>query len=263
MPKSDPASIALEMYEFEAEGSRANTGAGGRQEGAGFEKVVRRWWAAVDADLVRAGATRHLFDQNRRRWARLSRGERSLIIPASTAAAPQTPSTDADTRWLETNFLTETIVESFARSQPDRIAKYPPSIGPYGGSEYPTIYTGLQTQFDDTVILEDRGVLKEKILLEYKSAKSTQGRQIDGNAHERLSFQMMQYLEIATRYTKCSFVVLANGAFVRYRNKYHVNFHMQADRLRNFAWFDMEHACTPDEFNRLHNRLRTWLLGTK
>lgn len=86
-------------------------------------------------------------------------------------------------------------------------------------------------------------------MLEYKTAKSSAGRQIDGNA-VRPSFQIMQYLEVATRYTKCGLMVMANGAFVRYRNKYHVNFHVQADRLENFAWFSMEHACTTTEYTR-------------
>jgi len=115
----------------------------------------------------------------------------------------------------------------------EAIGRYAPDTGPFAGSQYPGIYSGLTTKFDDTVVLEDGGVLREKLLLEYKTAKSSRQRQIDGNAHERLSFQIMQHLEVATRYTKCSLVVLANGAFIRYRNKYHVNFHVQADRLAN------------------------------
>jgi hypothetical protein len=251
-------SVAQAMFDFEATGSRANTGAGGRQEGAGFEKLVRQWWTAVSDELVQAGATSTVFDQGGKRWRRLRHySGRTLILPAPTA--PETTETTQEVRWLETRFKTESLVEAFG--QPERLTRYAPEIGPYAGSNYPNIYQGLETQFDDTVVLEENGVLREKILLEYKSAKSTAGTQIDGNAHERLSFQMMQYLEIATRYTRCSFVVLANGAFVRYRNKYHVNFHMQADRLRNFIWFNMEHACTPAEFARLHARLRDWLLG--
>jgi hypothetical protein len=95
--------------------------------------------------------------------------------------------------------------------------------------------------------------------MEYKTAKSSAQRQIDGNAHERLSFQIMQYLEVATRYTKCSLMVMANGAFIRYRNKYHINFHVQADRLTNFSWFSMEHACTASEYARFLSGLLCWL----
>jgi len=154
------------------------------------------------------------------------------------------------------------LVESFP-SEAEAIRRYAPTTGPYAARAYPTIYSGLTTKFDDTVVLVEGGVLREKILLEYKTAKSSKRRQIDGNAHERLSFQIMQYLEVATRYTKCSLMVIANGAFVRYRNKYHVNFHVQADRLKNFSWFSMEHACTAVEYTGFLKALLSWLfLGT-
>lgn len=121
------------------------------------------------------------------------------------------------------------------------------------------MFDGLKTKFDDTVLLEESDVLKHKFLFEYKTAKSTRGQQIDGNAHERLSFQIMQYLEVATRYPQCSLVVLANGAFARYRNKYHVSFKVQADRLRCFKWFEMQHLCTSTEYARLVRRLLDWI----
>ena len=73
----------------------------------------------------------------------------------------------------------------------------------------------------------------------------------------------MQYLEVATRYTRCSLQVMANGAFIRYRNKYHVNFHVQAERLRNFAWFDMGYACTAEEYERFLAGLLSWLFDGK
>ncbi len=43
-------------------------------------------------------------------------------------------------------------------------------------------------------------------------------------------------LEATTRYAKRSLVALASRAFVRYRDKRHVSFRVQADRLRSFAW---------------------------
>ncbi|RMH52448.1 MAG: hypothetical protein D6682_01885 [Zetaproteobacteria bacterium] len=137
--------------------------------------------------------------------------------------------------------------------------EYAPDSGRFSGQGYLAIYDRLATIFDDTVVLVENGVLREKVLLEYKTAKSSSGDRIDGNAHERLSFQIMQYLEVATQYTRCSFFVLANGAFVRYRNKYHVSFHMQADRLSNFAWFTMRYACTLPEYERFLNELLAWL----
>lgn len=49
----------------------------------------------------------------------------------------------------------------------------------------------------------------------------------------------------------------------RYRNKYHVNFHVQVDRLANFSWFSMEHACTVTEYSRFLSGLLSWLFEGK
>ena len=142
---------------------------------------------------------------------------------------------------------------------PDATARYAPPTGPFAGEEYPAMFAGMGTRFDDTVVLADGGVLVEKILLEYKTGKSSKGVRLDANVHERLSFQVMQYLEVATRYPSCSLLVIANGAFARYRNKYHVNFRVQADRLRRFRWFDMAHACTAAEVVAVADGLLRWL----
>jgi len=129
------------------------------------------------------------------------------------------------------------------------------------GERYPDMYCGLKTGFDDTIILCDGGVLVKKILLEYKSAKASGGKHIDGNAHERLSYQIMQYLEVATRFTKCSFAVVGNGAFIRYKNKYHATFNVQLDRLSCFSWFCMRYMCCSGEYISFARELVEWLSG--
>jgi len=164
----------------------------------------------------------------------------------------------AQHRWLEVRFGVSDLITAFP-TKAEAIRKYAPQVGPYAGELYPELYSESTTKFDDTVVLMDKGQLYEKILLEYKTAKSSTGRHIDGNAHERLTFQIMQYLEVATRYTQCSLVVLANGAFIRYRNKYHVSFHVQAERLMNFAWFSMEYRCNAVEYTHFLEGLLSWL----
>jgi hypothetical protein len=161
-------------------------------------------------------------------------------------------------RWLELIFPVQELVANFP-TEADAVFRYSPRSGPYSASNYPAMFKGLTTKFDDTIVLEEDGVLKEKILLEYKTAKSSKQRNLDGNAHERLTFQIMQYLEVATRYTKCSLIVLANSAFIKYKNKYHVNFHIQADRLSNFSWFIMRHICTEGQYMQLVEGLMEWL----
>lgn len=246
------------MERFEASESVANTGTGSRREGEGYERLIGELWEAVRRDAAEHGATCTLVaGVGNRRWARLAVADRALFLPNNPHAPVSDPGAQPS-RWLEVVFPVTELVASFP-SEAEAIQRYAPLAGPYAGPQYPGIYSGLSTKFDDTLVLEEAGVLREKILMEYKTAKSSGGRQIDGNAHERLSFQIMQYLEVATRYTKCSLMVMANGAFVRYRNKYHINFHVQADRLTNFSWFSMEHACTATEYTRFLSGLLSWL----
>ncbi|GIK18344.1 MAG: hypothetical protein AMXMBFR77_11320 [Phycisphaerales bacterium] len=246
------------MEAFEASESIANTGTGARREGEDFERLIARLWLSIRGLAEAGGATVSVVAGARsRRYAKLTVGTRSVFVPTSASDGVTNPNAE-QSRWLEVVFGVTDLIAAFP-TEVEAVRKYAPEAGPYAGPRYPTIYNGLTTKFDDTVVLVDGGVLREKILLEYKTAKSSAGRQIDGNAHERLSFQIMQYLEVATHYTKCSLMVMANGAFIRYRNKYHVNFHVQADRLKNFAWFSMEHACTTTEYTRFLTGLLSWL----
>ena len=238
-------------------------------EGGEFEVLVQLMWNSFSDVCEAGGAVRTQENGARFRkklvWHRhvvhrLVVGDRQLIIPFQDVRDNEPGITGP--RWLETEFAVQELVDGFPGTA-NAIRNYAPATGPFAGEQYPQMYAGMSTGFDDTVVLVEAGVLREKILLEYKTAKSSTGGQIDGNAHERLSFQIMQYLEAATRYTKCSFVVLANGAFVRYKNKYHVNFNVQAERLRNFAWFSMEHACTTAGYTRFLSGLLSWLFEGK
>ena len=254
------------IEDFEATESRAQTGTGSRREGGAFEDLIAELWLAFGTYCEGRGATRSeepgATFRKSLAWRkhvvqRLEYDNRALIIPHSHEASGADKKDDP--RWLETEYRAEDLVSSYPGEE-EAARRYAPEDGPYSGDGYPAIYTGLSTGFDDTIVLVEDDVLREKILLEYKTAKSSKGRQIDGNAHERLSFQMMQYLEASTRYTSCSFVIMANGAFTKYRNKYHVNFHIQADRMRCFAWFSMQYAATKHEYLSFLNGLAHWLI---
>ena len=254
----DLAALISEMEAFEASESVEKTGTGSRREGEGFERLVGQMWVAFRRTAEKGGARVSATEPvGQRHYAKLAVESRALIVPA-TSEDTRALGVAGPSRWLETTFPVAGLIASYP-GEAEAIARYSPDRGPFSNQDYPAMYSGLKTKFDDTLVLQDGGVLKEKILLEYKTAKSSRGTQIDGNAHERLSFQVMQYLEVATRYTKCSFVVLANGAFIRYRNKYHVNFHVQADRLANFSWFSMQHACSTTEYSRFLTSLLKWL----
>lgn len=245
---------------FEAASSRANTGTGARREGDEFQILIKELWNYFRLFAERNQAQSEIvIASDKRKYARLSVANRMLFIPVPSNIVVSA-SVSNQLKWLEVTFPVQSLIANFP-GEDEIIKKYAPTEGKYSGSRYPEIYKGMTTEFDDTIVLVRDGILYEKILLEYKTAKSSKGDRIDGNAHERLSFQIMQYLEVATRYTRCSLFVIANNAFVRYKNKYHVNFHIQAERLSNFCWFYMSYACTVKEYKQLLSSLLSWLFN--
>lgn len=250
--------ICGEMERFEASKSVEKTGTGSRREGAAFETLVRQMWEEFSDVLIKNGSKDGTAPKG---YVLHHYQGRGLLLP-STYGGRFTSTARMGHGWNWHIFEVEDLVEKFPGTS-EAADRYAPTSGPYAGDKYPAIFTGLSTKFDDSIVLIDKGVLREKILLEYKTGKSSKGKAIDGNAHERLSFQMMQYLEVATLYTRCSFAVFANGAFARYRNKYHVNFHIQAERLSNFAWFSMEYMCTKSKYERFLLGLQKWLIEGK
>ena len=254
-PTQQLARIAARLENFEASASRPNTGTGSRREGDQFEHIGRTFWSALASYLASHGAHLAHTSIGRRTWTRITMRSRSLYLPVHHQKAREPHGVPE--LWLRLKYPISDIVEAYP-GQHEAIKRYAPSRGPFAGPRYPNMYEGLSTTFDDAILLEEAGILREKILVEYKTAKSSKRRQIDGNAHERLSFQIMQYLEIATRYPRCTLVVLTNGAFVRYRNKYHVSFHIQRDRMAAFSWFRMEYLCERRDYARFVRRLIDW-----
>lgn len=258
LPTRRLKALADSIYDLEAAGSRSNTGTGSRREGDRFEELVLAFWEALADYAVEQHAFRtRLRGPSNSGWTRLDYEDRSLWLPGNSGASVRAAD-PRDSRWLDLRYAVSDLVATFPGTE-EAVSRYGPDTGPFSGEMYPTIYERRKTAFDGAIVLVERDVLREKILLEYKTAKSTRGIAIDGNAHERLSFQILQYLEVATRYSACSFAVIVNGAFTKYRNKYHVNFRVQADRLRVFRWFDMDYLATVSEYTRLVDGLCGWL----
>lgn len=254
--------IANRMEKFEASRSTPNTGAGSRKEGNRFEHLARDFWTEMYKQLEgQGGISVKLLRLNSKRWFRIEYSTRAIYLPVSSnfvSSSDLGKYREERPEWLSRSFGVSELVKKFP-GEAEAIARYAPSTGRFSGKCYPQMYGGMKTHFDDTIVLEESGTLVEKFLIEYKTAKSSDQSKMDGNVHERLTFQMMQYLEAATRYTKCSFAVIANGAFIRYQNKYHVNFHIQADRLSNFRWFSMRHMSSAQEYLDFAERLMIWL----
>lgn len=247
--------IALQMQEFEASASVKRTGPGERTEGNQFESLVMNFWT-IFADTLTG--EKHIVTNGTQRWLRVQTGNKSVYLP--TKITTGYPPSNLGVRWLNSKYYVTDLVKAYP-GEDHVVDLYAPQIGPYQSHSYPQMYSDLTTNFDDVIVLEEAGVLKEKILLEYKTAKSSTGQRVDGNAHERLSFQMMQYLEVATRYPKCSMYVFTNGAFVKYKNKYHVSFHVQTERLSAYSWFEMVYMSEVAEYQILVTKLQKFLLG--
>lgn len=253
MSSAELRRVAEALDRYEASESVANTGTGTRREGEKFEHLVRELWTVLADQCVEAGAERRgVVRAGTHAWVGLTVAERTLFLPAATTTPG--PAIEAPPAWFQLAFRVSDQVDERA------VAGYAPALGPYAGARYPDMYARMTTCFDDTIVLDDGGVLHDKVLLEYKSAKSSLKKCVDGNAHERLSYQVMEYLEIAVRHRPCSLLVVANGAFARYRNKYHLGFRVQADRLASrFPEFSMQHACTAPEYEARASSLALWL----
>lgn len=258
LPSADKQLMRLagQLEAFEASRSRPRTGTGSRREGERFESLVRRFWRRLGHILAKLPSTSScVVSVGRRRYRHLSRRSRSLFLP--TTDEP-THALHLPPEWFDVSFDVDQLIGRYPGFQ-TAVQRYAPRSGPYAATKYPRMFSGMQTTFDDTILLVECDTLRNKLLLEYKTAKSSKGTQIDGNAHERLSFQIMQFLEIATHFPRATLLLVANGAYVRYRNKYHVNFHVQADRLSAFAWFNMKQLYEKDDYLGFSNCLTAWL----
>lgn len=137
-----------------------------------------------------------------------------------------------------------------------------PEEGLYSGEKYANIHKGLSIEFDGTILFIESGVLRRKVLLECKSAKSSNGLKLDANVHERFSYQSLEYLELATLYPQTQLLLMTNDAFVRYKNKYHTGFGVHSLRLGNaFSWYNFDMVSTTSQYVRLFKSWRDWLEG--
>lgn len=168
--------------------------------------------------------------------------------------------------WLLREFTVSELIRNHLGEGPYNFAPPTPrdSIA-YYGENYPHLFRGKKTKFDWAMALSLNGVLVEKMLFEYKSAKSSGGETVDGNAHERLAFQALQYLEVASQMTSCSLNVVMSSAFAKYRNKYHPSFNQQSIRLGDaFRWFKMRLFMCHSEYTALFSMLSAFLIeGTR
>jgi hypothetical protein len=125
---------------------------------------------------------------------------------------------------------------------------------------YKQIYRGLKTNFDGVILFVEGDELFSRNLVEIKSAKSSNRERIDGNAHERFSYQNLDYVEISAIYPRTELLLLTNDAYVRYRNKYHTGFAVHALRLSQaFSWYKFSMVSSAGQYFRLFEGWIDWL----
>jgi hypothetical protein len=134
----------------------------------------------------------------------------------------------------------------------------------FAETAYKQIYRGLKTNFDGVILFVEGDELFSKNLVEIKSAKSSNRERIDGNAHERFSYQNLDYVEISAIYPRIELLLLTNDAYVRYRNKYHTGFAVHALRLsRAFSWYKFSMVSSAGQYFRLFEGWIDWLNGRR
>lgn len=240
------------------------TAAGTRQEGREFEAAVRAGWIIFAGEMTKI-ATIHVVEPQRegqRRGIKMAsrRDDRAIFFDYSSDMAEFAEGDvheDVPPDWLAKTFLVSDLVGpgpySFAPPTPADSPKY-------WGDNYPAMFAGMTTSFDFSGALVASGALKEKLLYEVKYAKSTDGNRLDGNAHERLGYQVLQYLELAQRFGSCSLNVIAGGAFSLYRNKYHPGFNAMANRLNEmFQQVQLRFAACRSDYIALFDVLARFL----
>jgi hypothetical protein len=253
--------IARQLEVFEAKKSVSNTGAGTRRDGRAFEDLMLKFWSSFADYCESKGANLYFVKsakQGKKIYVVVEHKGRKLVIPAEdsgqTSVVKYAP-------WLKRTYTESEILAANADLMP-LVAASAPKKGRFAGILYLKMFEKKKTEFDDTYLLIEDDHLVLKGFLEYKTAKSSKGKAADGNAHERLSFQMLQFLEIQPIINaKCRLDVFANGAFVRYENKYHFAFTRQIARLSSAFDFSASYNSAVNDYLERVSELEKWIFA--
>lgn len=272
--------VAQSIAYYEGEGSRAGEPAGSSERGREFEVIVAssfsrtiRHFAQQNHFVVTAGrignntAVKVAHRDKVILFAFAGRETERRLVQGLQVEAPLLQGIDPErlSEWIRMSYAVEIWTNPRLPQLDERgwIPKSDERIV-YADDRYQELYAGLTTSFDATIVYlvkqEERYYLHKKCLVECKSAKSSGGERVDGNAHERFSFQNLEYLEIATLYPRCELLLLTNDAYVRYRNKYHSGFGVHALRLSNaFSWYHFRIVTTTEQYLQLFRSWEEWL----
>lgn len=260
--------LAAEIAAFVSPPSRRGAPAGSAEGGAKFEKLLFRSFASFALSL---GPAIDVFtgEYQKKKFTVINNavGERAIVFNTRLPfeREPSVKMFDLPPDWLRVAYSVKGLL---SESLGDEVYDFAPPTEndspKYHNRKYLQMVGNRRTVFDFSAVLLEKNTLLNKILFEFKSSKSSNGRSIDGNAHERLSYQTLQYLEIAQLYPKVSFVVVESSAMSKYENKYHPTFNQQAHRLSSvFGNFSMWFLACESDYYRLFQSLGDFVLDGK
>ncbi len=118
-------------------------------------------------------------------------------------------------------------------------------------------------RFKGVIGLIEEGCPPVRILTEYVTGKSSEGEKMDGNAHERLSYKVLQYLDAMHNgdpQEGCELFVFGNGAFTKYTNRFYPATQRHLELLAGaFSGFRVVWAVEVEDFLGLALRIVDWL----
>ncbi|MGC8817686.1 MAG: hypothetical protein ACP5PX_07920 [Candidatus Hadarchaeum sp.] len=275
--------IASQIASFEAEESQQNRPAGSASGGSRFEKEVSSGIASLVALLCKENIAipmrvRKELSGPFPRRSKLTGDNVVAVESLSTRrfivfnlenlvldqeSCPYKGTKTVPDNWLKKAFLVEEWCDPRIEDI-EKIGVIPDEHEglPFAGPAYRQIYRGLKTEFDGVILFVEGDQLLSKTLVEIKSAKSSRRRRIDGNAHERFSYQNLDYVEIGAKYLRTELLLLTNDAYIRYKNKYHTGFAVHALRLgQAFSWYRFSMVSSAGQYLRLFEGWVDWLEG--
>jgi hypothetical protein len=226
------------LYEFEAPATQTGTPAGSRKDYLEFHRRVGAFLSELSDRLADEYGGVIIAGYGGMHWRKIVHGRRVCYMPCAVPSSDTVVASIPE--WLACG-TKDRAHFSFERELPAREAPF---------------------EFKGVIGLREDGCPPVRILTEYVTGKSSKGEKMDGNAHERLSYKLLQYLELYAEDAtdKCELFVFGNGAFAKYSNRFYPFMQRQFERMAAaFPNFKAVWAVEVPDFLALGQRIVEWL----
>lgn len=227
------------LYDFEAPEVQPGVPAGSRTDYVRFHIFAREFLSELADRLAGEYGGAIFVRRGKKHWRKIVHGKRACYIPC--AAPPFNAICASVPKWLSAGFSASGPVA--------------PGEGEIAGK--------INFSFKEVIGLVDEGCPPCRIVIDYVTGKSSKGEKMDGNAHERLSYKILQYVEMLhldALEMQCRLFIFGNGAFVKYSNKFYPSTLMHLERLGALVKrFEAGMAVDVDGYLRLALEIADWL----